>query len=117
MGIEMLSRFLGEMCGSRRVRCHVVSDERSAMVKLLLEGVGLSQHFASVIGYDHATASACDEKRHLILLQLQRSLKRKHDEVLYVGSDKQVTEHLTAIDVCKSYLCQTKGLTKSGLDA
>ena len=50
-----------------------------------------------------------------MLLKLMQSAGVSHDDMLYVGHDKKVIEHLEAIGICRTYFCETKGLTEDGI--
>ena len=97
------------------------------MIIRLLQDVDLLKYFLSknpnyptklishIIGWDHNVTKESENKKHLILLNLLRILKKSHDEMLYIGNDKDIIEHLKSIKICKTYLSKTNGLTKNAL--
>jgi len=132
--LQMVAAFLKEIHQSHgsakdavKLKCFVVANESSKMIVRLLKDTNLLKYFVSrnpennkflshVIGFDHKIAKESANKKHLMMLKLLQFLQRSHDELLYIGHDKQVTEHLRQIKICKTYWCQSKGLTQSALD-
>ena len=83
---------------------------------LNLDGAPNGKMVSNVIGWNHKMVKGCRGKRHLMLLKMMQSLGISHDEMLYVGNDKEVVDHLHDIGLCKTYLVETKGLTVDGMD-
>jgi len=126
--IQSLKRFLRSLVRCERrtreddVKCFVFSDQKSATVLQFLKDIKLLRYFLSampdgsgkllshIIGSDHMMQYQCEGKRHLIMFKLLKTMNKFHDEILYVGHDKDVVQHLEQIKCCKTYLCKTKGL-------
>ena len=107
------------------VKCFIIATEGSRMVLQLLMDLGLLQYFVSrfgdqlvshVIGKDHAMAQETNHKKHLILMKLLQSLSRNHDEMLFVGNKREDVDHFEQICLCKTYLCETQGLTEDAMN-
>lgn len=133
--IESLREFLFEMHKSnimespdRNLKCFIISDKSSRLILRLLKDVGLLKYFVSaapsnpkklishVIGSDHIISKESEGRTHLILLQLLQSLDRSHDEMLFVGNDRNGVEHLRRIKICRTDWCQTRGLTQEAMN-
>ena len=124
--LQMLREWFGEIYNGNML-CFVVSYEQSKMVVNLLNSVELLRYFVRVhpsddkkllshiFGYDHRISDETEGKRHLMLLKLLQSLNRKHEQLLYIGSDLEIVSHLQSIQLCKTYHVETKGLLKSDL--
>merc|ERR1712087_47307 len=108
-------------------RCFVFTDEDSKMTVLLLQRVGLLRYFVSadaanhkkllshVIGYNHKMARDTRGKRHLLLMKLMQFVGCNHQQMLYVGADKQVVRHVKEIQVCRTHLVKARGMTAEDL--
>jgi len=131
--IEALQQFLeriharnDEIESAREsIKCFILCNESSKMVLQLLMDCNLVRYFISrfgnqlvshVIGWDHGMAQETNHKKHLILLKLMDSLGRAHDEMLFVGNHKEDMEHIRSIDLCRTYWCQTQGLTQEAMN-
>ena len=69
-----------------------------------------------IIGWDHKISKDTDRRKHLVLLELLQFLHRSHCELLYISYDKETIQHLENIQICRTYLCERKGLTQKDLD-
>ena len=58
----------------------------------------------------------CENKKHLIVLKLIRFLKYDHNNVLYIGNDKNVIELLKKHNFCHTFYVKTKGITERDLN-
>jgi len=131
--IEALQQFLeriharnDEIESAREsIKCFILCNESSKMVLQLLMDCNLVRYFISrfgnqlvshVIGWDHGMAQETNHKKHLILLKLMDSLGRAHDEMLFVGNHKEDMDHIRSIDLCRTYWCQTQGLTQEAMN-
>ncbi len=74
------------------------------MIMQLLNDLGLLKYFITrpnknefishIIGWDKNMYVECNGKRHLILLKLLNLCRKQHNEMLYVGNDKDIIQHL-----------------------
>ena len=65
-----------------------------------------------MIGRDHKLWEDSEGgKKHLLVLRLMKFLKCNHENVLYVGHDKEVIQHLTNNNFCQTFYVKTEGLT------
>lgn len=106
------------------VKCFIIAKESSKTIVKLLKAVGILKYFVSasamnphkfvshVMGRDHKIFVEAEGKRHLMLLKLMQFLQRSHDEMLYIGNNRDTVSHLNRIKICQTFLCQTKGLTE-----
>eukprot|EP01084_Bolivina_argentea_P294446 506599_1 len=125
--LDMLKQWLYSIHNNNML-CFIISNEQSKMIVNLLQDVGLLKYFVRVhpqdnkkwlshiFGYDHRISNNVSGKRHLMLLKLLQSLQRKHDQMLYIGNDNNIIQHINSIQLCKTYLVETKGLLQSDLD-
>ena len=63
-----------------------------------------------VIGKDHPLMQENNHKIHIIVLKLIHYLKKEHNNVLYVGCNKDVIDHMSQIQACNTYFVKTKGM-------
>jgi len=133
--IESLKDFLWEIHKSnttetldQNIKCFIISKKSSRLILRLLKDVGLLSYFVSaspsnpkklishIIGADHIISKESEGRTHLILLQLMQSLDRSHDEMLYVGNDRNGVDHLKRIKICRTDWCETRGLTQNAMN-
>ena len=131
--IEALQKFLERVHerndsfenAGESIKCFILSKESSKMILQLLMDCNLVKFFISrfgnqlvshVIGRDHGMAQETNHKKHLILLKLMESLGRAHEEMLYVGNDKEEINHIRSIGLCRTYLTETQGLTEEAMN-
>lgn len=132
--IEALQKFLERVHerndsldegGGDSIKCFILANESSKMVLQLLMDCNLVKYFISrfgnqlvshVIGWDHGMAQETNHKKHLILLKLMDSLGRQHEEMLYVGNDKEQMNHIRSIGLCRTFLAETQGLTEEAMN-
>ncbi len=127
--VNMIKSFLQSLFSDSdsSIKCFVITDEKSKMVMQLLNDVGLLKYFVTrpsknefishIVGWDKNMYVECNDKRHLILFKLLNMLRKQHNEILYVGNDKDIIQHLENIKACEVYYCATKGLTQNGINA
>ena len=66
---------------------------------------------ANFLGYDHQLMKQNENKIYLVILKLIYSFKLKHENILYIGHDKQIISHLKNISICNTYSVKTDGIT------
>ena len=105
-------------------KCFIFSQRRpSHFIIEILKKLEINHYFTTfgynnnerielshVIGVDHSLMRANKHKEHLVLLKLMSHFKREHDNVLYVGYNKDVIDNLTGISACNTYQIKTKGM-------
>ena len=115
--LQMIKDFLTSVCTKRNVQCFVIEDEKEKMMTPLLKAVGLFSFFETrIIGWDSKMYEDHEGKTYLILLGLLQKLNKAHNELLYIGHDKEMIEHLKSIQICERYHCKTKGLTQNDME-
>ena len=129
--IKMINYWLDDLKQSDKkndLKYFINTEQETKLVISLLKDVDLLKPFVSrnidnpnklishIIGWDHKISKDTDRRKHLILLELLQFLHRSHCELLYVSHDKEIVQHLNNIQICKTYLCEQKGLTQNDLD-
>jgi len=129
--IEMLNYWLDDLKQNNQkndLKYFINTEQETKLIISLLKDVDLLRPFVSrnidnpnklishIIGWDHKISKDTDRRKHLILLELLQFLHRSHCELLYISHDREIVQHLNNIQICKTYLCDRKGLTQNDLD-
>lgn len=102
--VQLLPYFVTITTDNRAKKEEKKTEKEKAQATYLWHVIGENHKFRDNVGSEY-----------LLVLKLLDSLRIDHERALYVGNRKDIIDHLKKINVCHTYLVETKGLTNDDL--